>query len=114
MEKMASFAPSFLYGGLSMLLFAIGYPLFSMLTDAQPPPMLGKVEPFVLIKEDGEPMHFGKDDRPVVVNFIYTRCPDICPLLTAKMAELQKRIPLMMLYFYRSLSIQTTTPLLYF
>ena len=70
-------------------LFAIGYPLFSMLTDVKPPPMMGQVEPFVLTKQDGEPMHFGNDDRPVVVNFIYTRCPDICPLLTAKMAELQ-------------------------
>ena len=74
-------------------LFAIGYPLFSMLTKVDPPPMMGQVEPFVLTKQDGEPMHFGNDDRPVVVNFIYTRCPDICPLLTAKMAELQKRIP---------------------
>ena len=74
-------------------LFAIGYPLFSMLTVAEQPPNLGMVQPFVLIKQDGEPMHFGNDDRPVVVNFIYTRCPDICPLLTAKMAQLQERIP---------------------
>lgn len=74
-------------------LFAVGYPLFAMLTAIEPPPYLGQVEPFVLIKQDGEPMHFGKDDRPSVVNFIYTRCPDICPLLTAKMSELQKRIP---------------------
>jgi len=74
-------------------LFAIGYPLFAMLTETTPPPYMGKVEPFVLTTELGEPMHFGNDDRPVVVNFIYTRCPDICPLLTAKMAELQKRIP---------------------
>ena len=74
-------------------LFAIGYPLFSILTEVTPPPHMGQVPPFVLIKQDGEPMHFGKDDRPSIVNFIYTRCPDICPLLTAKMSELQKRIP---------------------
>ena len=74
-------------------LFAIGYPLFSMLTVVEQPPHMGMVAPFVLIKQDGEPMHFGNDDRPVVVNFIYTRCPDICPLLTAKMAQLQERIP---------------------
>ena len=74
-------------------LFAIGYPLFTMLTEVNPPPHLGQVDPFVLIKQDGEAIHFGKDDRPSVVNFIYTRCSDICPLLTAKMAELQKRVP---------------------
>ena len=74
-------------------LFAIGYPLFSMLTEKPPLPLLGQVEPFVLIKQDGEPYHYGNDDRPVVVNFIFTRCPDVCPLLTAKMAEIQKRVP---------------------
>ena len=85
-----------------------------MLTNVEPPPMLGQVEPFVLIKEDGEPMHFGNDDRPAVVNFIYTRCPDICPLLTAKMAELKSESPPKMRYFFRSLWIQTMIPLLYF
>ena len=75
------------------VLFAIGYPLFAMLTETQDPPRLGQIAPFVLTKQDGDPMHFGKDNRPVIANFIYTRCPDICPLLTAKMAELQKRIP---------------------
>ncbi len=75
------------------VVFAIGYPLFSLWTVSEPPPHLGTVAPFVLTKQDGEPVHFGKDDRPVIVNFIYTRCPDICPLLTTKMAQIQKRIP---------------------
>ena len=74
-------------------LFAIGYPLFSLLTEVEEPAFLGKVTPFVLTKQDGLQMHFGQDNRPVVLNFIYTRCPDVCPMLTAKMAELQKRIP---------------------
>ena len=74
-------------------LFAIGYPLFSMLTERPPLPLLGQVEPFVLTKQDGESYHYGNDDRPVVVNFIFTRCPDVCPLLSAKMAEIQKRVP---------------------
>lgn len=75
------------------VLFAIGYPLFSMLTEKAPLPHLGQIEPFVLTKQDGDPYHYGNDDRPVVVNFIFTRCPDVCPLLSAKMAELQQRIP---------------------
>lgn len=74
-------------------IFAIGYPLFSMLTERPPLPLLGQVDPFVLTKQDGEPYHYGNDDRPVVINFIFTRCPDVCPLLSAKMAEIQKRVP---------------------
>ena len=64
-----------------------------MLIEKSPLPNLGQIEPFVLIKQDGESYHYGNDDRPTVVNFIFTRCPDICPLLTAKMAEIQKRVP---------------------
>ena len=33
---------------------------------------MGQVEPFVLTKQDGEPVHFGKDDRPSV-STLYTR-----------------------------------------
>ena len=74
------------------VLFAIGYPLFAMLTVQEELPKLGKITPFVLTTQNDEPYHFGNDDRPVVFNFIFTRCPDICPLLTAKMATIQERL----------------------
>ena len=31
-------------------------------------------------------------DKIVVINFIYTRCGDVCPLATARMAELYRRL----------------------
>lgn len=44
---------------------------------------------------DGKKYRFYDDlilDKIVVVNFIYTRCGDICPLATARMAELYRRL----------------------
>ena len=75
------------------ILFAIGYPLFSILTEQEELPELGQVSPFILTTQNDQPFHFGQDARPVVVNFIFTRCPDICPLLTAKMATIQTKVP---------------------
>lgn len=75
------------------ILIVIGYPLFSYLTYHPTPQEYGSIKPFVLQTQDGENFMLGSDDRPVIANFIYTRCPTICPTLTAKMASLQKRVP---------------------
>lgn len=45
-----------------------------------------------LITHDGETVHFFDDlikDRIVVINFIYTSCPDVCPLETAQLTRVQ-------------------------
>ncbi len=57
-----------------------------------PPPVLGTLPPFTLTSQAGEP--FGADTlrgRVWVANFIFTRCPTICPPFTRKMAKLQER-----------------------
>lgn len=41
----------------------------------------------------GETLHFFDDlikDKVVVINFIYTTCPDVCPLETAQLTRVQK------------------------
>jgi len=46
-----------------------------------------------LVTQDGETVHFFDDlikDKVVVINFIYTSCPDSCPLETARLAEVQE------------------------
>ena len=46
-----------------------------------------------LITHQGETVHFFEDlikDKIVVINFIYTICPDTCPLETARLARVQK------------------------
>ena len=45
-----------------------------------------------LITHEGKTVRFFDDlikDKVVVINFIYTSCPDVCPMETAKLAELQ-------------------------
>ncbi len=46
-----------------------------------------------LITQDGEHVRFFDDlikDKVVLINFIYTRCPDTCPLETAQLVNVQK------------------------
>src|SRR5262249_39406059 len=45
-----------------------------------------------LVTHEGKRVRFFDDllkDKTVVLNFIYTSCPDACPLETAKLAEVQ-------------------------
>lgn len=46
-----------------------------------------------LVTHEGETVHFFDDlikDKVVAINFIYTTCPDSCPLETARMVKVQK------------------------
>jgi protein SCO1/2 len=46
-----------------------------------------------LVTHEGKPVRFFDDlikDKVVVINFIYTSCPDVCPLETARMREVQE------------------------
>ena len=48
-----------------------------------------------LVTQDGKTVRFYDDlieGKIVVINFIYTTCPDICPLMTARMARVQDRL----------------------
>ncbi|MGH8261933.1 MAG: SCO family protein [Steroidobacterales bacterium] len=49
----------------------------------------------VLENERGEPVALGRlltTDQPVVVNFIFTSCTSICPVMTATMLQLQHKL----------------------
>ena len=46
-----------------------------------------------LVTDEGKTVHFFDDlieDKVVVINFIYTSCPDTCPLETAQLVRVQK------------------------
>ncbi|MFQ5478583.1 MAG: SCO family protein [Candidatus Binatia bacterium] len=48
-----------------------------------------------LVTQDAEEVRFYSDllkDKVVVINFIFTNCPGVCPLHSAKLAELQQRL----------------------
>lgn len=60
----------------------------------EPLPVLSTVPPFEFTNQQGQP--FGTKaltGRVWVANFIFTRCPTICPTFTAKMAAIQTRSP---------------------
>lgn len=48
-----------------------------------------------LLNQDGEPLRFDSEavgDGVVVINFVYTRCTTVCPVLSAVFAQLQERL----------------------
>jgi protein SCO1/2 len=71
----------------------IAMPVMRQLRPARTaPPVLGTLSPFTLTSQSGAP--FGAEDlrgKAWVANFIFTRCPTVCPPFTRKMAALQDR-----------------------
>ena len=58
----------------------------------EPLQRLGTLPDFTFTRQDGQP--FGRAQlagQAFVANFIFTRCPTICPVFTRKMALVQKR-----------------------
>jgi protein SCO1/2 len=48
-----------------------------------------------LVRSDGKSVGLAReldDERPVLVNFIYTTCTTVCPVMTQTFAEVQKRL----------------------
>jgi protein SCO1/2 len=57
-------------------------------------PVLGQVPEFSLIESDGRPLSRAQLAGGVwVADFIFTRCPGVCPLLSAQMSKLQHLLP---------------------
>ena len=53
--------------------------------------MFGQIPPFALTERSGET--FGSDDlrgTTWVASFLFTRCPDVCPMVSANMKRLQE------------------------
>ena len=66
------------------------------------------VADFTLIDQDGKPFRFAATHGKVVlITFIFTTCPDVCPLLTAKFAAIQRALAERRIADYHLLSITT-------
>lgn len=79
-------------GAVLAAALAAGLAVSWMRGPAPPPPELGTIPAFTLTDQSGEP--FGSQalaGKVWIADFIFTRCPTICPALTAKMARLQKQ-----------------------
>jgi protein SCO1 len=56
-------------------------------------PVIGPAPQFTLTSQDGKPVALADlRGKAVVVAFIYTQCPDICPMLTQKMVQVQDEL----------------------
>jgi len=56
-------------------------------------PVIGPAPPFALTSQDGKPVALADlRGKVVAMTFIYTGCPDICPLLTQKMVDVQDQL----------------------
>jgi protein SCO1 len=54
-------------------------------------PVLGQVGAFALVDQAGRPFsERSLEGKPWVANFIFSRCPNICPLFTAKLKSVQE------------------------
>src|SRR5947199_5401361 len=70
-----------------------------------------------LVTMDGQKVHFYDDlvkDKRVVIQFMYTRCKDICPVITHNLAEVQRmldgRVGRDMFSYSVTLSTEEDTP----
>jgi protein SCO1 len=60
----------------------------------RPLPVLGWVPAFRFLDQNGAP--FGPQalaGKPWLVDFVFTRCPTVCPLMTERLVELEPRLP---------------------
>lgn len=79
--------------GVLLVLLVVGWPApgpSHQSEEGQRLATIGPAPPFTLTAQDGRRLSLDElRGKIVVVTFIYTSCPDACPLLTAKMAALQ-------------------------
>lgn len=79
---------------LAGLVAALGMAGFGRLRAADTLEVFGEAPGFLgLVDQDDRPTSADElRGKVVVANFIYTNCPDICPLLSARMRQLQERL----------------------
>jgi protein SCO1/2 len=76
---------------MALGLIALGVGFTRLQPPAEPLPRLGSLPEFSFTREDGSA--FGSAQlrgHVYVANFIFTRCPTVCPAFTRKMARVQK------------------------
>ena len=57
-------------------------------------PVLGRIPDFALVDSNGQPLSQAQLAGGLwIADFIFTKCPGICPVLSAQMAKLQRALP---------------------
>jgi protein SCO1/2 len=77
------------------LAFGFSYPIYRSLNRTLPPdlPVIAHVPAYELINENGQ--RFGSKElagRVYLANFVFTRCPTVCPKMLGELEKIQKRV----------------------
>lgn len=77
------------------LLYGFSFPIYKALNRTLPPelPIISHVPQYELISENGQ--RFGSKDlkgKVYLANFVFARCPSICPKMLGDLQKVQKRI----------------------
>lgn len=73
-----------------LLLMSVSLTLLACGEDEVELPVVAQVPAFALTDQHGDPLTLdGLKGQVWVANFIFTSCPDVCPLLTKKMSDLR-------------------------
>jgi protein SCO1/2 len=80
--------------GASLLFLAAAGALYQIVAPRlQPLPVYMALPEAKLIDENGQPFDLNQTrGKVVVLSLIYTHCPDICPITTAKMKKIQEAV----------------------
>lgn len=80
--------------GIGMVLMAVVAAAFQfVLPRVEPLPIYMTLPDATLIDQDGHSFSLSQmRGKVVVLSLIYTHCPDVCPLTTAKMKQIQERL----------------------
>lgn len=79
---------------VAVLLVVAGAAVWQMVRRPEPPPILGEVPDFELTNRDGRGIRRADlAGAPWVADFIFTRCGASCPMMTLRMAKLEKALP---------------------
>jgi protein SCO1 len=83
---------TFLWAGLGFSVCLVLLVVGLVRPRQEPLQRLGRLPAFSFTRQDGQPFGLKQlEGRPWVANFIFTRCPTICPVFTRKMAGVQKQ-----------------------
>lgn len=75
------------------LLVVAGAAVYQRLRRPEPPPVLGPVPEFQLTNRDGRTVRLSDlAGKPWVADFIFTRCPASCPIMTSRMALVNREL----------------------
>ena len=79
---------------LAVILWLAGHGVSGLMHKPKELPVIAELAAFELTREDGSRFSWESlKDHPWVADFIFTRCPNQCPLMSSRFASLQKSLP---------------------